>query len=89
MTTSQLNAALGGADVKRVFDVITEALLKDGQVEIEGFGTFELHQQKARKARNPRTGAALTVPAKVVVKFKPTRALKRGAEQLPGVPNGG
>jgi nucleoid DNA-binding protein len=38
-----------------------------------------LQTRKARRARNPRTGARIDVPAKIVVKFTPAGALKRQA----------
>ena len=50
---------------------------------LDGFGIFELQRRSARRARNPRTGERLDVPAKVVVKFRPAKALKEHAEQLP------
>lgn len=88
MTTPQLITAVGSEDaVRLVFSAVADVLLKAGRVEIDGFGTFELHTRKARRARNPRTGEPIEVPAKVTVKFKPTGALKRQAGQLPGAPN--
>ena len=86
MTTPELTEAVGDSTVKQVFDAVAELLLKRGSVEIDGFGAFALCQRKARRARNPRTGERIDVPAKVVVKFTPAGALKRRARQLPGVP---
>jgi nucleoid DNA-binding protein len=89
VTTSELGNAAGGASaVKQVFTAVTQLLMKQGRVEIDGFGTFELHKRKARRARNPRTGERINVPAKLTVKFKPAGALKREAEQRPDVPDG-
>lgn len=80
MTTPELSKAVGGENtVERVFTAVVAALMKKGRVEIDGFGTFELHQRKARRARNPRTGERIDVPAKVVVKFTPAGTLKRQA----------
>jgi nucleoid DNA-binding protein len=89
VTTPELSGALGGDDaVRRAFEAVAAVLLKKGRVEIDGFGAFELQKRKARRARNPRTGERIDLPAKVVVKFKPASALKRQAEQLPDVPGG-
>ena len=88
MTTLELTEAAGEAAVKQVFGAVAELLLKRGSVEIDGFGEFALCQRKARLARNPRTGARIDVPAKVVVKCIPASALKRRAVKLPGVPRG-
>jgi len=86
MTTSEVKVALADAGVRGAFEVVAEILLKQGRVEIDGFGIFELKRRSARRARNPRTGDRLDVPAKVVVKFRPAKALKEHAEQLPDVP---
>jgi len=45
-------------------------------IEIRGFGTFRVKQRKARVARNPRTGATVNVPAKLVPTFKASKDFK-------------
>jgi nucleoid DNA-binding protein len=55
--------------VQRVFDRITETLVQEGRLELRNFGVFEVKKRKPRRARNPRTGEKLMVPAKVVVAF--------------------
>ena len=53
-----------------------EESLKDGdKVSIVGFGTFTCMPRAARTGRNPQTGAAIQIPAKNVVKFKPGKEL--------------
>ena len=49
---------------------------KDGKVTLVGFGTFQKTRQKARKGRNPQTGAPIKIKAKNVVKFKAGKGLK-------------
>jgi integration host factor subunit beta len=88
MTTPELIDALGDDAVRRAFAAVVEVLIKNGRVEIDGFGTFELVKRKPRIARNPRTGDRIDLPAKVAVKFKAARTLKRDAERLPDVPDG-
>jgi len=56
--------------VQRVFDGIIETLITEGRIELRNFGVFEVKKRKPRKARNPRTGESLMVPAKAVVTFK-------------------
>jgi DNA-binding protein HU-beta len=41
-----------------------------------GFGTFGVVKRKARKGRNPRTGAAINIPAAKSPKFTAGKALK-------------
>lgn len=55
---------------------ITEALKKKKPVTLIGFGTFGVSKRKSRKGRNPRTGEAIKIKAKVVAKFVPGKALK-------------
>ena len=56
---------------------ITKALKKkNGKVTLVGFGTFSKVRRKARKGRNPQTGAPIKIKATNVVKFKPGKKLK-------------
>jgi DNA-binding protein HU-beta len=56
---------------------VTKALKKkDGKVTLVGFGTFQKARRKARKGRNPQTGAAIKIKARNVVKFKPGKKLR-------------
>ncbi len=57
-------------------DSVQDVLVKEGKLAITGFGTFAVETRKARKGRNPRTGAAITIPAAKVVKFRPGKNLK-------------
>ena len=61
--------------VDTVFDTITKSLAKSDEVAISGFGTFLTKKRQARTARNPRTGAAVQVPAMQVPKFRAAKAL--------------
>ena len=62
--------------VEMVIDTITKSLKKGDEVSIAGLGIFTVRNRKARQARNPRTGAAVNVPAMKVPKFKAAKALK-------------
>lgn len=57
--------------------VLTDRLGNGDNVELPSLGVFELVRRKERKGRNPKTGAALTIPAATIVNFKPTASLKR------------
>jgi DNA-binding protein HU-beta len=43
---------------------------------LPGLGKLVLVQRKARKGRNPATGAIIDIPAKKVVKFRVAKAVK-------------
>jgi DNA-binding protein HU-beta len=49
---------------------------KDGKLTLVGFGTFKTIIKKQKKGRNPRTGEAIIIPQKRVVKFVPGKNLK-------------
>lgn len=55
--------------------VIRNALKGDDEVTIPNIGKLGTTKRAAREARNPSTGATITVPAKTVVKFKPAKDL--------------
>jgi integration host factor subunit beta len=74
--------------VQLVLDGITETLLIEGRIELRNFGVFEVKKRNPRKARNPRTGEKVSVPAKLVVTFKPGREMEELVGQLKKVPNG-
>jgi len=64
------------AAVDCVFSTITKALKMKDTVTLIGFGTFKVAQRKARKGRNPQTGAEIRISAKNVPRFVPGKALK-------------
>ena len=67
-------------DAKEVIETVLAGIVtgmeQDGKVTLVGFGTFQLADKAARTARNPKTGAPVAVPAKVVPKFRPSAGLK-------------
>jgi len=64
------------AAVDSIISSITTALKKKDTVSLVGFGTFKVGQRKARKGRNPRTGAVIDIEAKKVPRFTPGKALQ-------------
>lgn len=62
--------------VNCVLESISDALSKNDTVQISGFGTFKVSERKARTGRNPQTGAPIQIPAAMVPKFSPGKALK-------------
>jgi len=74
--------------VQRVLDGIRETLVTEGRIELRNFGVFEVKRRKPRKARNPRTGETVDVPARLVVTFKPGLEMEQRVRQLKNGPNG-
>ena len=62
--------------LKAFTDVVAEELKKGEQVQLVGFGTFEVAEREAREGRNPRTGETMTIAASKSPKFKAGKALK-------------
>jgi DNA-binding protein HU-beta len=49
---------------------------RSGQFTLPGLGKLVKQQRKARTGRNPQTGEAIKIPAKTVVKFRVSKAVK-------------
>lgn len=62
--------------VEGMIETLKGALVGGDTIEIRGFGTFKIKERAARRARNPRTGEPVDIPAKFVPTFKPSRELK-------------
>jgi nucleoid DNA-binding protein len=62
--------------VQRTLDAIIKTLVEEGRIELRNFGVFEVKRRAPRKARNPRTGDKVYVPAKNVVTFKPGKEME-------------
>lgn len=62
--------------VETIVSEIVGSLKKGGEVSIAGLGIFSTKTRAARTARNPRTGASVSVPSMRVPKFRASKALK-------------
>ncbi|MCC6308817.1 MAG: DNA-binding protein HRm [Bacteroidetes bacterium ADurb.BinA245] len=70
ITKQQANAALDSFT-----EAVTKTLKGGGKVTLVGFGTFMVSKRKARKGRNPQTGAEIKIKAKTVARFKAGKEL--------------
>ena len=64
------------ATVEAMLEAMKRALKKGDAVTFVGFGTFKTTQRRARVARNPRTGDAIKIPKRRVVRFTAGKTLK-------------
>jgi len=71
LTKSDASKSLDAA-----LDAVKAALKKGQKVTLVGFGTFSISKRKARKGRNPRTGAEIKIAACKVPKFTAGKTLK-------------
>jgi integration host factor subunit beta len=67
--------------VKTMLDAMTDALARGHRIEIRGFGSFSINRRPPRLGRNPRSGAQVPIPEKLVPHFKPGKALREGVDQ--------
>jgi DNA-binding protein HU-beta len=70
ITKTQANSALDS-----FVEAVTKTLKGGGKVTMVGFGTFTVSKRKARKGRNPQTGAEISIKAKKVARFKAGKEL--------------
>ncbi|MFC1830180.1 HU family DNA-binding protein [Thermodesulfobacteriota bacterium] len=68
------------AAVDCVLSSITKALEKGDAVTLVGFGTFKVVERKARKGRNPQTGAEIYIAASKVPKFVAGKPLREAVK---------
>ncbi|MCR9248431.1 MAG: HU family DNA-binding protein [bacterium] len=62
--------------VNALLTSIQNGLQRDGEVQIVGFGTFQVKERAARMGRNPRTNEPIEIKASRTVGFRPGSALK-------------
>ncbi len=78
--TDKLATATGLAkkQIGAALDEVAKLAYKEAKngFTIPGLGKLVLQARKARKGRNPATGAVIKIPAKKVVKFRVAKAAK-------------
>ena len=71
-----LDAHLTKVEARKAVDAmirVTVQSLREGErLTLTGLGTFSVQQKAERVGRNPRTGAAVKIPPRKVIKFRPT-----------------
>ena len=67
--------------VKMILDQMTSTLSSGERIEIRGFGSFDVHYRSPRIGRNPKSGKAVSVPAKFFPHFKPGKGLREGVNK--------
>ena len=79
-----ISAMAAGADMTKAdatkalnafLNVVMDALKKGEKVTLVGFGTLSVAERAARTGINPVTKETIEIPARKVVKFKPSTEL--------------
>ena len=68
---AEVSAALAGKVLDAALEAAVEAVKKGEGVQLVGYANLSVANRAARKAKNPRTGAIVEVPARRVVRIKP------------------
>jgi DNA-binding protein HU-beta len=76
--TTKLSKRAAEDAVDATFEGISRAIKRSKRFQVPGFGTFTVRSRKARKGRNPQTGAVINIRASRTVGFKPAPGLKKG-----------
>jgi len=75
---AKVNKKVAGEVMDATFETLARAIKKEKRFLVPGFGTFTVRSRKARKGRNPQTGADIMIKASRTVGFKPAPNLKKG-----------
>ena len=67
--------------VKTILESMAQSLASGERIEIRGFGSFSLHYRPPRVGRNPKSGEAVSLPAKHVPYFKPGKQMRERVDR--------
>lgn len=67
---AEVSAVLAAKVIDAALDAAVEAVKKGEGVQLIGYANIAVVEKAARRAKNPRTGAIVNVPAKKAVKIK-------------------
>ncbi len=73
---AKLSKASAEQAINSLTGAITKCLKKKDKITLTGFGTFLVTKRKARKGRNPQTGAEINIKAANLPRFKAGKQLK-------------
>ena len=62
--------------VEQVLDEVVDALVRDENVKLSSFGSFNLRSKGERIGRNPKTGEEVPILPRKVVTFRASHVLK-------------
>lgn len=83
MLINELHGKLDGLTKKETKMIVSQlltdietAITKGHRVRLDGLGTLQVRQTKARMGRNPQTGQEMKIPASKKVAFRTSSSLK-------------
>jgi len=66
--------------IDTILDTMTEELVKGGNIEIRGFGSFVVKKYEPYEGRNPKTGVKIEVKPKKLPFFKVGLELRKAVD---------
>lgn len=63
--------------VEALLSLVKSILERGEKLKISGFGNFEIKQKQDRRGRNPQTGEPITLAARKILVFKPSKSLRQ------------
>ncbi len=75
--TSKLTQKECGNCLNALMQIVTNTLKQGDNINLIGFGKFQVKNKNARKAFNPQTKSEITLPASKLPYFKPAKNLKQ------------
>ena len=76
------------ADAKRIIDNAIQVIISEIEessvgdiIQFSPLGSFKLMKSKEREGRNPKTGEAINIKSKVILKFIPSATIKRNIQE--------
>ena len=73
---ADISKAAAGRALDAAVSAITTTVAKGDNVTLVGFGSFKPAKRAARTGKNPKTGAAIKIPATTVPKFSAGASFK-------------
>ena len=62
--------------VDALTEIVVERMRAGLELRLARFGGFVPVRREARRGRNPRTGAAMDLPGRTIVRFRPAQAVR-------------
>ncbi len=80
-TQMGMTKKLTGEFVNRFLKLIIKGVRRDGEVSMQGFGSFKKSRRKAREGINPQNPSQrIVIPAMCVVNFKAGNKFKKAVK---------
>ena len=73
---ADISKAAADRTLSAILAAVVKTVSKGDSVTLVGFGTFKSSKRAARTGKNPKTGAALKIPATTVPKFSAGSSFK-------------